>query len=314
MKPTVSVVMTVYNAAPYLRDSMRSILDQSYRDLEFIIIDDGSTDDSLKIIKSFHDDRIVCVSRENKGVPKSSNEGIKIAHGKYIARQDADDISSRDRIKKQVEFLESHPDIDLVGTNFRAMSNNNDTVFETDMFTHPNDLKQAIVFSNQFGHGSTMMKKTILKKVGFYQEISIVHDYDLWVRISHVGKIANLKEVLYSWRYHEGSLSNSNFDRTTQQARDIRAKAFEYWLQHRSEYGSIYIHPFSTRLGLVSYLDQCARMYRNMALEFCYRGRRRKAIPSLVRALLYAPWSIKTYRYGMTAVFKKNQIPQLPYE
>ena len=101
--PAISVVMSVYNGEKYLRDSIDSILGQTFKDFEFIIIDDGSTDSTLKIIKDYRDPRIVLISRKNKGLAESLNEGIKKAKGTYIVRQDADDISNEDRIKKLFE-------------------------------------------------------------------------------------------------------------------------------------------------------------------------------------------------------------------
>ena len=115
MKPLISVVMSVYNGEKYLKRSIDSILNQTFKDFEFIIINDGSTDKSLEIIKSYDDDRIVLIDQENKGLTKSLNIGIKTASGKYIARQDADDVSLPDRLKKQVDFLEVREDVVLLG-------------------------------------------------------------------------------------------------------------------------------------------------------------------------------------------------------
>lgn len=312
--PRVSVIMTVYNAGHYLPAAIKSILDQSFSDFELIIIDDGSTDDSLNVIKSLKDERIIWRSRQNKGVPESSNEGIKMARGAYIARQDADDVSAPDRLEKQVKFLDSHPDIDLLGTNYRAVNANDELVFATNLFTHPDDLKLAIVFSNQFGHGSTMMRKNVFEKAGYYDEISIVHDYDLWVRIGQVTKMANLKDLLYDWRYHDKSLSNSDFGHTMEQASDIKRRAFEHWINHRNEYRLLSIHPFSSRLGPVKYFESKNMIFRNMALQCSYHGMRRRALPALLLAVLIAPWVSKTYRFAWTILFNKDQINTLNYE
>ncbi|HAS7841575.1 TPA: glycosyltransferase family 2 protein, partial [Vibrio cholerae] len=116
--PKISVVMSVYNGEKYLGEAIDSILKQTFSDFEFIIINDGSTDKTLEIIKSYmkKDDRIVLVSRENKGLIVSLNEGLDLAKGQYIARMDADDISIKSRFEKQIEFLDSNPDIGVCGT------------------------------------------------------------------------------------------------------------------------------------------------------------------------------------------------------
>lgn len=121
----VSVVMPVYNSEKYLKESIESILNQSYSDLEFIIINDGSTDNSFKIIKEYAklDKRINVISRENKGIVYSLNEAIRLAKGEYIARMDADDISAPKRIEKQISFLKSHRDIDILGTQVKVVGN-----------------------------------------------------------------------------------------------------------------------------------------------------------------------------------------------
>ena len=117
MSPKVTVLMPVYNAEKYLIEAIRSILTQSFMDYELLIINDGSTDDSLKIIKSFSDKRIRLVQNErNIGQANSLNKGIKLARGEYIVRMDADDISLSERIKKQVKFMDANPEIGISGT------------------------------------------------------------------------------------------------------------------------------------------------------------------------------------------------------
>jgi glycosyltransferase involved in cell wall biosynthesis len=311
--PRVSVIMTVYNAEAFVSRSIKSILDQTFKDFEFIIIDDGSTDNTLKIIKSFNDTRLIVKSQKNSGVPKASNRAIALAKGEYIARQDADDYSSIQRLEKQVDFLDKHPDIGLIGTNYTAVNLDGEIVFVTDFFTQPDDLNLATVFSNQFGHGSTMVRKSTLNKVGGYHEISIVHDYDLWVRISHSDKMANLKDRLYTWTFHGKSLSNSRFDNTLDQSKDVRENAFRYFIEHRREFKKYSFHPFTTR-SLGGYFSQKSKIYRNAAIMFANHGMRRSAIPVLLIAVIYSPFNIKNLVYLYTVVLKKERIARLTYE
>ena len=119
--PHVSVVMAVYNAQKYVSDAIESILCQTYNDFEFIIIEDGSSDESLKIIQSYSDPRIKVIrNKENLKLIKSLNLGLQKACGRYIVRMDADDVSRPDRIEKQVNYMESHPDCVLCGTSYRT--------------------------------------------------------------------------------------------------------------------------------------------------------------------------------------------------
>lgn len=305
--------MTVLNAEKFVSEAIQSILDQSYTDFEFIIIDDGSTDNTPNIIKSFKDRRIVCKSQKNAGVPKASNKAISMAKGEYIARQDADDYSSLKRLERQVSFLDDNPDIGLVGSNYSAVNLAGDTVFETNFFTKSDDLKLATVFSNQFGHGSTMIRKSALNEVGGYREISIVHDYDLWVRISRIAGIANLNDELYTWRFHGASLSNSKFDNTLQQSQDVREDAFSYFLSHKNEFPVFSFHPFSTK-GVFGYLAHKSKIYRNMSLMYAQHGLRRSAVPALLIATAFAPWLSRNYTFLITLMFSKQKISGLPYE
>jgi glycosyltransferase involved in cell wall biosynthesis len=158
-KPLVSIIMTVYNAEEYIQTSIDSIINQTFTDFEFIIIDDGSNDKSSDIIKSIKDPRIIFRSRKNKGQTESLNEGIRIAKGIYIARQDADDISTKNRLKLQIELMETDKNIGLLGTNYEIVYPDGKLWFTTNMFTHPDDLNLAIIFSNQFGHGSIVARR-----------------------------------------------------------------------------------------------------------------------------------------------------------
>ena len=123
----VSIVMSVYNGEQYLAIAIESILNQTFKDFEFIIINDGSTDNSLSIMQKYAqgDDRIILIDRKNLGLTKSLNEGIAIARGEFIARMDADDISFPERLSEQVKFLTAHPEIDLIGCRAVVFSDNN---------------------------------------------------------------------------------------------------------------------------------------------------------------------------------------------
>ena len=209
MRPSVSVVMSVYNAENFLKDAINSILDQSFTDFEFIIINDGSADRTERILKSYKDPRIILIHQENQGLTKSLNRGIAIARGRYIARQDADDISKLLRLEKQVAFLEAHPQVGLLGSRFEFIDEDGEVKRQSWLPTDNDVLQERLTKINQFCHTSIMMRKEALDKVGSYREFfRYAQDYDLWLRIAEHFTVANLPETLVQYRELSKAISN----------------------------------------------------------------------------------------------------------
>lgn len=211
--PLVSIVMSVYNAGDYLKEAIGSILDQTYQNFEFIIIDDGSTDDSWKTIQKFSDKRIYAIRQKNKGLQGGLNAGIGQASGVYIARMDQDDISNAERIEKQVRFLEFNTDIAIVGTNFSLIDETSKVIEHSYYLDRPEDLNLEVFTRNPFGHGTVMLRASALKTIGLYDKDEPVEDYQLWWRILKNFKGANLTEELYRWRVLTSSMSHSASDK-----------------------------------------------------------------------------------------------------
>lgn len=208
--PLVSVILPVYNAQDYLKESIDCILNQSYENIEFIIINDGSKDNSEKIILSYSDPRIKYIYQDNCGLAGTLNVGLSLAKGKYIARQDQDDISLVNRIKKQVEFLEKNSSVVLLGTHAKIFSESSNELKFHDHATHPAILKFDLLFDNPFVHSSVMFRKKDIDLVGNYNEDrSFFEDFELWSRFSEKGSVANLSEVLVEYRHHDQGLSKS---------------------------------------------------------------------------------------------------------
>jgi glycosyltransferase involved in cell wall biosynthesis len=203
--------MSVYNAEKYLNEAIQSILTQTYTNFEFIIINDGSTDGSLEIIQEYmnKDERIVVISRENKGLPYSLNEGIDIAKGKYIARMDADDISLPTRFKEQVEFMENNLDIGVCGSWIKVFGENVKTSTTKRPSEH-NELKTRLLFSVCFAHPTVMIRKDILVSNNLKYNLEYVNsqDYELWNRISEVTKMTNIQKVLLKYRISSNSITS----------------------------------------------------------------------------------------------------------
>ena len=212
MSPMVSVILPVYNGLPYLEEALDSVLTQSFRDFELIVINDGSSDGSAAIIENLHDLRIRFFQQTNKGLATTLNRAISLARGKYIARQDQDDVSLPSRFERQVAFLDANPDVGMVGTSAEIWVGNERT---NRFLSHPTDdaaLKFGLLFDNHFVHSSVMIRQPVFERVGGYSEDSSrqpPEDYELWSRVMKKYKLANLPEVLLAYREVEGSMSRT---------------------------------------------------------------------------------------------------------
>ncbi len=208
-----SVVMSVYNGADYLEESISSILNQTYPCFEFLIINDCSTDHSKDIILSFRDSRIRLIDNEfNLGLARSLIKGIKFARGEFIARHDADDISLPMRLEKQVNYLKRHPHVALIGSRFIVIDEAGNFLFNAYPPSSSAALKRELSFRDPIAHGSTTFRKICLEKVGTYRaEFKEAEDYDLWLRISEHFDLAIVPEFLYKWRFHIESASISRY-------------------------------------------------------------------------------------------------------
>ncbi len=207
-RPIVSVVMSVYNGELHLAAAIESILSQTYKDFEYIIINDGSTDNSLAIIREFEkkDRRIVVRDRANKGLIYSLNEGIQLAKGHYIARMDADDMSMPERLEKQLAYMEEH-NLDICGSAVRVFN----TQREIRTWSYPVDdaaIKFMLKFKTAFAHPSVLMRTSLFKTGLRYADCKHAEDYRLWVDMALQNyKMGNMDAVLLRYRCHSGQVS-----------------------------------------------------------------------------------------------------------
>ncbi|MBK9283695.1 MAG: glycosyltransferase [Sphingobacteriaceae bacterium] len=209
--PLISVILPVYNAEKYIVDAINSILNQTFRNFEFIILNDGSKDNSESIIQSFTDERIRYFKHDNCGLAATLNKGIEYSKGKYIARQDQDDISYPERFAKQIEFLEKNPKICLVGTRARIFT---DDLKTYGYHNHPSEssvIMFDLMFNNPFVHSSVIFRKNIIDEVGLYNTTKgMYEDYNLWSRMMFNAGLANLAEVLVDYRHHDQGMSKAS--------------------------------------------------------------------------------------------------------
>jgi glycosyltransferase involved in cell wall biosynthesis len=212
MAPLVTVLMPVYNGERYLRSAIDSILSQTFADFEFLIVNDGSTDGSAEIMRSYHDDRIRLIHNEvNERIVASLNKGMALARGKLIARMDCDDISCPDRLGEQVAYLDRHPDIGIVGTWIEFFGNIPTWVKRYPI--SPNRVKCELLFQSSLAHVSIMMRRDLMLKHNLRYDPArqIAEDWDLWCRSSFLFGLANVPQVLVKVRVHEQSSSTIHY-------------------------------------------------------------------------------------------------------
>jgi glycosyltransferase involved in cell wall biosynthesis len=210
--PKVSVLMSVYNGSQYLRESIESILNQTFTDFEFIIINDCSTDNTWEILNEYaiQDQRLVLISNpENLGLTKSLNKGLQVAKGEYIARQDADDISLPQRLETQASLLNKHSDIALVSCNIEIINSEGCPIEKYHRSCESDLVGWYLLFYNHLGgHSQVIFRRDIVMNLGGYCEnYRYAQDYELWCRIVKVGKIVILPEFLLQQRRHNQSIS-----------------------------------------------------------------------------------------------------------
>lgn len=221
--PLVSIVISSYNSEEFIEESILSLINQSFENFELIIVNDASTDNSLNIIENFasKDYRIKIINNEiNIGLTKSLNKAIKTAKGKYIARQDADDVSFKDRLKTQVEFLEKNKNIILLGSRHIDIINAKE--YKSNYIPFDKINKNIYMF-NPIAHSTAIFNRKIFIDIGLYDESYLTsQDFDAWIRLAEVGKIAMLDEVLVKRYIHQNSISSKKH--LTQIKNTLRAK------------------------------------------------------------------------------------------
>jgi len=215
--PLITVLLPVYNGEKYLKYAIESVLCQSFSDFEFIIINDGSDDESENIIKKYQqrDNRIIYLKNEkNLGLQRTLNKGLSFSKTNFIARIDSDDTwCDKNKLQKQFDFLQKNPDYALIGTAMKTINENGGELQTIRFKTTDKEIRDAILFSSQFAHPSVMISAKALDEIGFYSEEKKhknVEDYELWLRIGTKYKFANLSDICLKYRVHPESISMQN--------------------------------------------------------------------------------------------------------
>lgn len=228
MTPKISVLLPAFNAQAYLRESIESILSQTFTDFELILINDRSTDQTLEIMQSFHDPRIRIVKLENVGLSLSLNHGIALAKGEYIARMDADDVSLPKRLEMQFEEM-NKGSLDFCGCNIAMMSESGKMLKEVVMPSNPDLILITLACTVPFAHGSVMMRRQFLQAHHLsYEKDAVAEDYDLWCRAFNLGaRMGNVNEILFYYRHYDQSLSKIRAKKALHHTQKIRRNFIE---------------------------------------------------------------------------------------
>lgn len=229
MNPRISTILSVYNGEKYLKEALKSILDQTFKDFELIVINDGSTDQTGAVIDSFTDSRIIKIKNDrNLGLVASLNKGLEVARGEFIARMDADDISMPERFTKQVEFLEKNREVGVLGTFMRQVDVKGGFI---SLFQPPVAHREILIkmlTGTAIAHATVMIRKEIIDKAGGYDEnFPHVEDTELWSRLIFKTKFANLPEALYVRRIHRNSVMSAHAKLQLEKSGEIRKELLE---------------------------------------------------------------------------------------
>lgn len=244
-QPQISVLMTAYNAQDYIAEAIESILQQTFQDFEFIIVNDGSTDDTANIIQHYaqQDSRIRFINNSlNRGLIAVLNQGLELCRGEYIARMDADDISTPERFAKQIQYLQQHPEVGILSGWLQYFPHNH-----TSTIAHH---KEIVRYSDVLrgwciNHGTVMMRKSLIDeyKLRYNPDFPHSEDYELWSRAIRYTQIHNLPEVIYLYRKHGNSVCDTHREQQKQNTAIIQ-KSMLQWLAGHAKYPEMrdYIH------------------------------------------------------------------------
>lgn len=210
--PIISIIMSVYNGEKYLSQSIESILRQTFKDFEFIIVDDASTDSSYRIIQEYakSDERIIIIKNpSNLGLAQSLNIALSHARGNFIARMDADDIALENRLEAQLSYLKENPEIVLIGSSVYFVDSKNNIVSRTHVSSDPEILKKQLYYQNICAHPTWMFKREILKDLKGYRDLPVAQDYDFLLRLCFLkSDISNIDSPLLYYRLSDKNITS----------------------------------------------------------------------------------------------------------
>lgn len=304
--PAITVLMPVYNAEKYIAEAIASVLKQSFRDFELLIVNDGSTDHTVKIIEAFNDPRIVLMHQENKGIAAALNAGLSRSRAEYVARFDADDICYPDRLKIQYEFIRAYPEYHILGSAADYMDVDGHYIFTQHPVAHLNEEIQALQYTVcPFIHSSVFYRKdAILKNGGYNEHAYTFEDHFLWVNMLINTKACNLSQALIRVRLNPESITIDEKWRT-RKFREIKYNT----LRKRSitaedglELQAIGLMQYSSRIKEGAYYALCCKKF----LVNNYQPE--KARWHIVKAIAAHPFRLDNYLLYAISYFPEKFI------
>ncbi len=247
LKPKVSILMSVYNGARHLREAIDSVLNQTYKDFEFIIIDDKSEDETSEIIKSYQDDRIIFIQNDfNIGLTKSLNKALALAKGQYIARIDHDDIYFNNKLQRQIEFFDNNPDCKILFTDVLKIDEDGDILPSYNRVKTSEDIFYLMHFINPVIHPAVIIEKTVLTNIGGYnEEYKFAQDYELWSRLIYKYKFYKLNEPLLKYRTSKKQISQNSLEEQKKYAEKVFIKMMEKIGIENIDENILYFHKYA---------------------------------------------------------------------
>ena len=304
--PKISTIMSVYNGERYLEKAVESILTQTFTDFEFIIVNDGSTDNSQIILKRLAEQnkKIHLINQENIGLTKSLNKALAIARGEFIARMDADDIAMPKRFERQVKYLETHPQCLALGCNVLQIDMDGDPISIMGVPLSHHEIESGLLIGQggDIRHPTVMIRRDALIAVDGYQDkFSSAQDLDLYLRLAERGQLANLPDVLLEYRIH---LASVNYAKCRQQSQNVKAILEEAY-QRRG---------LKMPLGILNghfkqYIP--ADHHRSWAYEALTAGNLPTARKHALLSIYKAPFSLNSLRFIKNMIGRSIKSSQL---
>jgi glycosyltransferase involved in cell wall biosynthesis len=304
----LTVLMTVYNGEGFLRETVDSILNQTYKDFKFLIIDNASTDSSREVIQSYNDPRIELVALpENIGQFPALNKGLDMIDTPLVARMDADDISLPRRFERQAAFMGSHPGVGVCGTYAAAFSGKNETLWKHPV--HHADIKVRLLFECCLVHPSVMIRKDLFDKyeLRYNEQIGHSEDWELWQRAGRLFNLANIPEVLVRYRVHSQSVSRQTLNRQQAAAEMLDNSSLRFLdLSHhplRNVHRDVAFETFNAKNRKPEFIDNVVQWFWELRFaNYTHRVYDKKALNRFLKKRLFIVLTNNTRHRGK--VFK----------
>lgn len=313
--PRVTVVMPVYNGEKYLREAIDSILGQTFQNFEFVIVNDGSTDNSESIILSYNDPRIVYLkNKSNSGICITLNRGLDVAKGEYIARMDCDDISMPNRLQEQLHFMDKHPEIAVAGTDIIVFG---ERVPEriVDMLRTPALCKMGLIFNSCCAHPSVMIRKSVLAEyhLRYKDEYKGREDFELWWQISKVSGITNIHKPLLKYRKHLAQITQNYDENSLKKARlFLEVRMQDIGVNLSSDQTTLLHYYCSSRFTLFTkeklcdFIDVCMIIYESYRVKDKYEKYALRRTLSLAILFIVSNAGLHSIQWNVVKMIRKK--------